>query len=164
MWTRSREVRQDRLLPRVLYGRVAFDALGLGYRTMVAWIIDLAARMTQRYPGSRNPLAEPAVVLIDEIDLHLHPSWQRRIMGYLSERLRNTQLIVTAHSPLIVQAAEDANIAVVRRDGDHSVIDQDLRSIRGWRVDQLLTSDLFGLPTARPQRLDGLLAECPRMA
>lgn len=54
-----------------------------------------------------NRLADPAVVLVDEIDLHLHPIWQRRLIGFLSERFPNTQFIVTAHSPLIVQAASD---------------------------------------------------------
>jgi energy-coupling factor transporter ATP-binding protein EcfA2 len=141
------------------YGEVRFQSLGIGYRTMIAWMVDLAARMMRRYPDSPNPIAEPAVVLVDEIDLHLHPTWQRKLMGYLSERFINTQFIVTAHSPLVVQAAADANIAVLRREGDHAVIDQDLRSIKGWRIDQLLTSDLFGLPTARPEKYDEVIAE-----
>jgi AAA domain, putative AbiEii toxin, Type IV TA system len=42
---------------------------------------------------------EPAIVLVDEIDLHLHPKWQRQLIGFLTERFPNTQFIVTAHSP-----------------------------------------------------------------
>ncbi len=72
---------------------------------MIAWVIDFASRMVDRYPDSPDPLAEPAVVLVDEIDLHLHPKWQRELIGFLTERFPNTQFIVTAHSPLIVQAA-----------------------------------------------------------
>ncbi len=128
--------------------------LGYGYRTMIAWVVDLAARMIECYPNSRNPLAEPAVVLVDEIDLHLHPRWQRDVIGFLTERFPNTQFLVTAHSPLIVQAATGANIAVLRRDGDHVVIDNHPETIRGWRVDQILTSDLFGLETARPPDME----------
>ena len=82
-------------------GWLRLNALSLGYQTMISWMVDLAAHMFQRYPDSPNPIAEPAVVLIDEIDLHLHPKWQRTIMAYLSERFVNTQFIVTAHSPLI---------------------------------------------------------------
>ena len=140
-------------------GWIPFSCLGLGHRTMIAWVVDLAARMLRRYPDSPNPIAEPAVVLIDEIDLHLHPSWQRTLMRYLSERFKNTQFIVTAHSPLVVQAATGANIAVLRRKDKHVIIDQSLKSVQGWRVDQLLTSDLFDLPSARSTDYDEMLSE-----
>jgi energy-coupling factor transporter ATP-binding protein EcfA2 len=141
------------------YGWVVMRDLSLGYRTLIAWMVDLASRLFERYPQSLNPLAEPAVVLVDEIDLHLHPSWQRQLIGYLTERFPNTQFIVTAHSPLVVQSATDANIVVLRREGDHVVIDNDMESIRGWRVDQILTSDLFGLKTARPPQIEKFLEE-----
>ena len=141
------------------YGWVTIDQLGLGYRTMIAWMVDLARRLFERYPDSSNPLAEPAVVLVDEIDLHLHPQWQRNLIQFLSERFPNTQFIVTAHSPLVVQAAADANIVLLRREGDHVVIENDLKAIRNWRIDQILTSDLFGLESARSPHLDGLLKQ-----
>jgi hypothetical protein len=141
------------------YGWVGMQSLSLGYRTLIAWMVDLASRLFERYPDSPNPLAEPAVVLVDEIDLHLHPTWQRRLIGYLNEHFPKAQFIVTAHSPLVVQSATDANIVVLRPEGDHVVIDNDVASIRGWRVDQILTSDLFGLQSARPPELDTLLAE-----
>jgi predicted ATP-binding protein involved in virulence len=139
------------------YGWVPLRQLGYGYRTTIAWVVDFAARMIERYPDSPDPLAEPAVVLIDEIDLHLHPKWQRELIGFLTERFPNTQFIVTSHSPLVVQAAPDANIALLRREGDHVVIDNDPETLRGWRVDQILTSDLFGLPTTRPPDEEKLL-------
>lgn len=128
------------------YGWVGLDGLSLGYRAMISWMVDLANRMFERYPKSPNSLAEPAIVLIDEIDLHLHPKWQRTIMRYLSERFVNTQFIVTAHSPLVVQAATNANIVLLRREGDHVVIDNNPLSVLGWRTDQILTG-LFGLPS-----------------
>jgi predicted ATP-binding protein involved in virulence len=139
------------------YGWVSLSSLGLGYRTMIAWMVDLAVRMFQRYPDSKDPLAEPAIVLVDEIDLHLHPQWQRTIMDFLTERFPNTQFIVTAHSPLVVQAAKDANIVLLRREGDRVIIDNNPEIIDNWRVDQVLTS-VFELPTARPAKLDPLLS------
>ncbi len=126
---------------------------------MIAWMVDLAAHLFQRYPNSPNPIAEPAVVLIDEIDLHLHPKWQRTIMSYLSERFTNTQFIVTAHSPLIVQAAENANIVVLKREGDEVHIHQHKDAVRGWRIDQILNSDLFEGIGARSPRIQELLEE-----
>jgi predicted ATP-binding protein involved in virulence len=136
------------------YGWVPLRSLGYGYQTLIAWMVDFASRMVERYPDSADPLAEPAVVLVDEIDLHLHPQWQRKLIGHLTDHFPNTQFIVTAHSPLVVQAAKGANIALLRREGDHVVIDNDLKAIRGWRIDQIYTSDLFGLESARPPELD----------
>jgi predicted ATP-binding protein involved in virulence len=153
------EIAKPKVEVKTHYGWVSIADLSLGYRTLIAWIADLAYRLYQRYPDSPNPLAEPAVVLVDEIDLHLHPKWQRTLMSYLTERFPNTQFIVTAHSPLIVQAATDANIVLLRREGDHVVIDNDVEAIRGWRIDQVLTSDLFGLESARPPEFEELLKE-----
>lgn len=142
------------------YGWVPLNGLSLGYRTLLTWMVDLASRLFDRYPDSPNPLAEPAVVLVDEIDLHLHPRWQRTLMQFLSARFPNAQFIATAHSPLVVQAAaEDANLVLLRRDGDHVVIDNDMEAIRNLRVDQILTSELFGLDSARPPRTEDLLDE-----
>jgi len=145
------------------YGWVPIQELSLGYRTLLTWMVDLASRLFERYPNSENPLTEPAVVLVDEIDLHLHPRWQRTLLQFLSDTFPNTQFIATAHSPLIVQAASDANIVLLRREGDHVVIDNNVESIRGWRIDQVLTSDLFGLESARPPQMDAALAERDRL-
>jgi hypothetical protein len=136
------------------YGWVHLRQLGYGYQTLIAWMVDFASRMVERYPDSADPLAEPAVVLVDEIDLHLHPRWQRDLIAHLTRHFPNTQFIATAHSPLVVQAASDANLAVLRREGDRAVIDNDVQAVRGWRIDQIYTSDLFGLQSARPPELD----------
>lgn len=140
-------------------GWIPLRRLGFGYQSQIAWLVDFASRMFEHYPDSPDPLAEPAVVLVDEIDLHMHPRWQRQIIAYLTERFPNTQFIVTAHSPLVVQAAGDANIALLRREGDHVVIDNDPERLRNWRVDQILTSELFGLETTRPPQIEAELKE-----
>ena len=140
------------------YGWVKLNSLGLGYRTMIAWMVDLVIRLYKRYPESDDPLSEPAIVLVDEIDLHLHPKWQRTIMDFLTERFPNTQFIVTAHSPLVVQASQNANIVLLRREGDRVVIDNNPEIIDNWRVDQILTS-LFDLPSGRSAKLDPWLEE-----
>jgi predicted ATP-binding protein involved in virulence len=142
------------------FGWVKIGQLSLGYKTMIAWVIDLAARMFARYPESDNPLAEPAIVLVDEIDLHLHPKWQRSIFEFLSDKFPLTQFIVTAHSPLIVQAApEDVNLVVLRKEGDHVIIDQNVENVREWRIDQILASDLFGIDSSRNPEIGEWLEE-----
>jgi predicted ATP-binding protein involved in virulence len=101
-------------------------------------------------------ISEPAVVLVDEIDLHLHPKWQRTIMSFLTERFPNVQFIVTAHSPLVVQAARNANLVLLRREGDHVVIDNNPEVIENWRVEQVLTS-VFELPSTLPADIEPLV-------
>ncbi|MFV8755794.1 AAA family ATPase [Nannocystaceae bacterium ST9] len=134
-------------------GWIPLRSFSLGYRTSIAWIIDFALRLYERYPDSENPLHEPAVCLVDEIDLHLHPRWQRQLIEFLGRQFPRTQFIVTAHSPLIVQAAEDADakVVVLRYDATagYVTIDDDVQEVRGWRVDQILTSELFGLEGPR---------------
>jgi predicted ATP-binding protein involved in virulence len=126
------------------YGWVRLKDLGYGYQATLAWVMDLAKRMFDRYPTATNPLAEPAVVLVDEIDLHLHPEWQRKIISYVSNIFRNIQFIVTAHSPLVVQSAENVNLVMLEKDGDHINIRQQFGSFKGWTVDEILT-ELMGM-------------------
>jgi energy-coupling factor transporter ATP-binding protein EcfA2 len=142
------------------YGWVRLRDMSLGYQTLVVWLTDFASKLFSRYPDSPNPLEEPAIVLIDEIDLHLHPSWQRKLIGFLSDIFRNTQFIATAHSPLVVQAAGDegANVVLLRREGDQTVVVTDVEDVRGWRVDQILTSSFFNLETARSLETEKKLA------
>jgi predicted ATP-binding protein involved in virulence len=77
--------------------------------------------MFETYPDSEQPLSEPAVCLVDEIDLQLRSTWQRKVMRYLSELFPRTQFIVPAHSPLIVQVVQaapelGADVAYVRKE------------------------------------------------
>ena len=140
------------------YGTVPLSALSLGYRTTLTWITDLALRLYDRYPESPSPLDEPGIVLIDNIDLHLHPRWQRRMMRDISGLFSAVQFIATAHSPLIVQAAENAKLAVLRESDGEVVIDDEHERVNTWRVDQILSSDLFGVPT-RSQYIEDMRKE-----
>ncbi|MCK5056362.1 MAG: AAA family ATPase [Candidatus Aminicenantes bacterium] len=151
--------RVSKVLFETSFGWVGIDDLSLGYRTMLSWMVDFAARLFERYPDSKNPLEEPAVLLVDEIDLHLHPQWQRILIDFLTERFPNTQFIASAHSPLLVQAAASTNLVLLKRQGNQIIIDNDPVSVENWRVDQILTSDLFGLDSPRSKKTERLLKE-----
>lgn len=140
---------QPKVFFKTPYGDVRLHQLSLGYKTLIAWMVDFAKGLLDRYPDSENPLAEPAVCLVDEIDLHLHPKFQRNIITFLTETFTNTQFIVTAHSPLIVQSAEDANIILLQRIGNETHIADGI-DVHSWRLDQILSSDLFGGISIRP--------------
>lgn len=141
------------------FGWIPVRALSTGYRSVVAWVVDFASRLLDRYPEAENPFRGSAIVLVDQIDLYLHPKWQRELMERLTRLFPNTQFIVTAHSPLIIQAAPDANIAVLRRVKDEVHILNNPEDIRGWRTDQLLASELFEFQQTRDAATEDLLSE-----
>jgi hypothetical protein len=132
-------------------GEVPLSSLSLGYQTMFAWTVDLARRMAEHHTTSADPLHEPAIVLIDELDLHLHPKWQRRVRRDLANVFPQVQFIITTHSPVLAQTYLDTNIAVVRRDGDHATIDNEPKVVRTWRLDQVSTSLLYDFEPYPPE-------------
>lgn len=87
-----------------------------GYRTTLALVADLACRMARANPtsdASPNPLAVDAVVLIDEIELHLHPGWQQTVLADLRRVFPRTQFIVTTHSPQVLTTVEPQCIRII---------------------------------------------------
>ena len=129
------------------YGTVPLSALSVGYQTTLTWVTDLALRLYERYPESSEPLSEPGIVLIDDIELHLHPLWQRRMIKDISRCFPAIQFVATSHSPLVVQAAEGGNLAVLRESDGEALIDMRTESVSAWRADQILASELFGIPS-----------------
>ena len=74
---------------------------------MIGLAIDLSRRMAAGNPDMDNPLESPAVVLIDEVDLHLHPAWQQRVVSDLLRCFPNTQFILTTHSSVVVEGVNN---------------------------------------------------------
>ena len=114
-----------------------------GYKIIIAMVADIASRMAEANPDMENPLDSPGIVLIDEIDLHLHPRWQQIILRQLKETFPNVQFVVSTHSPIVLLGALDI-VQIVRLDGQHieSCVQRDYSS---YDVNQLLLSQLFGL-------------------
>jgi len=83
-----------------------FNTMSDGFRNMIAMVADIAHRAARLNPhlGSNAAAKATGVVLIDEIDLHLHPKWQRRVVDDLKSSFPNMQFIVTTHSPFIIQS------------------------------------------------------------
>jgi predicted ATP-binding protein involved in virulence len=123
---------------------------------MIGWVGTLLQRMYEIYPDSENPQKEAALVLVDEIDAHLHPAWQRALVGLVNKHFSNVQIIATTHSPLVIVGLEPSSVLVARRAPGESEIEiaraSDEIDFEGMRADQLLTSPLFGLTTTRGER------------
>ncbi len=108
--------------------RAAFDSgqdvavrhLSDGFRTTLSLLTDLVTRTAILNPSlGANALDQtPGVVLIDELDLHLHPKWQRRIANDLTRAFPNIQFITTTHSPQIISEIDEGNVYLLRENGE----------------------------------------------
>lgn len=81
-----------------------------GYRNLLALFLDFARRLVQANPTWTNPLEAPGILLIDEIELHLHPRWQQTVIPSLRSAFPNTQLIITTHSPAVLTTVRREHI------------------------------------------------------
>lgn len=89
------------------------NQLSSGEKTLLALVADLARRLAIANPHREQPLTGNGIVLIDEIDLHLHPRWQRHVIPRLRKTFPNCQFIVTTHSPLVLSQVKRENVVIL---------------------------------------------------
>ena len=142
---------------------IRIEQMSDGFRIMVAMIADIAARMAEVNPsigcsGLSNVLETPGIVFIDEIDLHLHPLWQRKVLRQLNSIFPNVQFIVTTHSPNVVMGALDL-VQVIKL--DNGIIDTavDINQYIYYDINQMLLSDLFNVGNVRRVEYETLYNE-----
>jgi hypothetical protein len=129
---------------------VPFPALSDGYRGYLGWIADLLYHVCETCPKGKKLVDNHGIVLIDEIDLLLHPRWQIRVLPILAKALPNLQFIVTSHSPLVVGSLEWMNLRVMHVDPEHGATADTVREpVHGLDADQVLLTEYFGLSTTR---------------
>lgn len=96
---------------------LSLQMLSDGYRTMLAMVMDFARRMAQANPHLDKPLEAEAILMVDEIDLHLHPVWQQTVIPSFRRAFPNTQLILSTHSPQVLTTVETDRIFIVEVGG-----------------------------------------------
>jgi predicted ATP-binding protein involved in virulence len=133
---------------------LSFNQLSEGYKNILIWVSDLIYRFQQSQPNISKLHDFKGIVLLDEIELHLHPIWQRRIIGQLRTFFPNIQFVFTTHSPTIIQgASEDAIIYKIFRNpktGKTSSSEAYFKkNLDHMMLNSLATSPLFGLEDAR---------------
>ncbi len=101
--------RKPRLHMSIDKGGETFNVLQLsqGEKSLMALVGDIARRLAMMNPDLPNPLQGDGIVLIDELDMHLHPSWQRSVISRLTDTFPNCQFVLTTHSPLVISDCKD---------------------------------------------------------
>ena len=121
--------------------------------SLTVWepLSDLIWRLLQSFPNLDNPTEASGVVLIDELDIHLHPSWQREIAGWLQEVFPNLQFFVATHSPLIAAGAGEKSLTlrIDLVEGELEIVEIPYKELAA-NVDRTLTSSAFGLKSTFP--------------
>lgn len=111
--------------------------LSQGEKSMMTLVGDIARRLAMMNPALENPLEGFGIVLIDEVDLHLHPNWQRAIVGNLNKTFPNCQFVLTTHSPIVI--SESPNLLCYSLNNGEL---QKLNNLYGMDVNQVLLQDM----------------------
>lgn len=146
-------------------GEVPLAYLSDGYQNMAAWCGDLLFRITDTFEDYKDPLAARGVLIVDEIDLHLHPVWQRQLRNFLNDMFPNFQFILTTHSPLTAQQASAGELFVMKRPtpDDAPVLEPIAIEPRTMLVHQLLMSPVFGIGTPDSVAVETMKADYMRL-
>jgi predicted ATPase len=175
------EILRDDLMPnQITVDRVDSDGLWLkdrnglqlawgemsdGYRAALALLADILrhliaaygiAGLTERGEDGKLRIVRSGVVMIDEIDAHLHPEWQREIGFWLKRHFPKIQFLVTTHSPIICQAADENGLFVLPEPGSsdapRALTDEEYKKIISSRPDTILLTPAFNLQNTRSPR------------
>lgn len=113
--------------------------LSSGSQSTLLWILWLALKMLNHYEFANEWNKRPSVLLIDEIENHLHPTWQRRVIPALLEHFPGLQIFATTHSPFVVAGLRAGQVHMLKRDADGVVTSStNERDIVGWTTDEIL--------------------------
>lgn len=130
-------------------GEIFFEYLSSGYKSCIYILLGIIKEIEFRY---KNPYIKVkdfnGIILIDEIDVHLHPEWQARLVNALKELLPNAQIIATTHSPSIIQTAETNEIIALYFDENNDICIKELEQkeygYQGWTIEEIL-KDVMGM-------------------
>ncbi|PSV25491.1 retron Ec78 anti-phage system effector ATPase PtuA [Photobacterium kishitanii] len=116
--------------------------LSQGEKSILSLVADIARRLTLLNPSSENPLNGKGLILIDEIDLHLHPSWQQKVIQRLENTFPNLQFIMTTHSPQVCHTVDSENIWLLK-DGDKIKAPKGVRgAVSSWVLKNLFEVEI----------------------
>lgn len=136
---------------------ISLRVLSDGFKAVIALTVDIISVATRLWGSPEN--AE-GIVLLDELDCHLHPTWKMRIVSGLRRAFPGMQFITTTHDPLCLRGLEQGEICLMEKDDSGKVTaNTDLPDPADLRVDQLLTSPFFGLNTTRDPQDEVLFDE-----
>ena len=127
-------------------------ALSSGTQGTLLWVWALALKISLHYLWENDWETKPAILLIDEIENHLHPTWQRRVIPALLEHFPGLQIFATTHSPFVVAGLKAGQVHLLHRDeNSHVTATTNTEDIIGWTADEILRT-LLGVDDPTDER------------
>jgi predicted ATP-binding protein involved in virulence len=124
---------------------VDLDLLPDGLKSITSWVADLLMRLDRIPSVDDVPVLERSfLLLLDEVDIHLHPAWQRKVLPFVQEMFPNAQIIATTHSPFVVASVRDARIITFALEGGVSTVASNAPAHEGVSYSAVLR-DIFGI-------------------
>ncbi|MGB0385117.1 MAG: AAA family ATPase [Ardenticatenaceae bacterium] len=116
------------------------DQLSDGTRSLMSWPLDYLMRASRvNWADPADSARAPGLILVDEIDAHLHPEWQRRVMSMVNQLLPETYIIATTHSPFVLGATDDAQVFRIYKDEDGTLqVESSFDELYGYPADLIL--------------------------
>ena len=122
-----------------------FDVLPDGLKSMISWIADLLMRIDRiSWNDDKDAFEKNLVLFLDEIDIHLHPAWQRKILPVIQKLFINSQIFVSTHSPFVVGSIDGAWVYSLEKKGDYTVIKDPVLSEDAKSYETIL-EEIFGI-------------------
>lgn len=134
----------DKRMDELVYSNSKEDLpiriLSSGFRTLIGMVYDISYRMAILNPNLRKNIVDetPGIVLIDEIDMHLHPKWQWKISEALKETFPKVQFITTTHSPIVLSSCKNDRIIILDNDENNNLEIEYEESKKGWQINDVL--------------------------
>ncbi|MFI3119034.1 MAG: AAA family ATPase [Methylococcaceae bacterium] len=130
---------------RVNGDSIHLDALSDGLKSIISWVADLSLRLEAiPWQEQRDVFAQPVILLLDEVDIHLHPKWQRRILPAIQTLLPHAQIFATTDSPLVVGSVQDAWVYCLPEPGQGGGVIEGVPSCAGKSY-RLILNEIFGI-------------------
>ncbi len=127
-------------------GNVSLDVLSQGTQSIIQWLAHFLIGYAEHYDFPESLEDKPGIFIVDEIDAHLHPSWQRRIIPTLTRHFPSLQIFCSTHSPLMLAGLKEGQAQLLRRDeAGKVVVSRNESDIIGWSVDEI-TRILLNVP------------------
>jgi predicted ATPase len=162
----SIDVARKRVMVTTQDGVIPIDYVSQGTSSLLGWIGVLWRRLFDMGGKELRMQEKHALVLIDEIDAHMHPKWQQTLPVDIRRLFPSLQVIATTHSPLIVPSLESGEVfSITRSSATNKLgVEKITENFRGYRADQILTSRLFSLVTSRDKQTYEELMEYTQLA
>ena len=120
-------------------GTMPLNTLSQGTQSIIQWLAHLLIGFAEYYDFPRQLEDAAGILIIDEIDAHLHPAWQRGIIPTLTDHFPNLQIFCSTHSPLMLAGLGPGQVQLLARNDDHVVrVSKNEESVAGWSADQIL--------------------------